>query len=241
MKSISQKHFYDSINPQYLRYEDNKPYASYLVGKIVSLWKEKPFKVLEVGAGQGRFSFELAKYVSYLLATDISPNELNLLVKLQKITQANNISVEEIDVRKISKKHHNRYSAVAGFHVLHHIPKESYPLVAKNLRSFLKNNGQMTFIEPNNLYPFHLVEMMITPDMKWEIEKGIYTNYIGSFRRACLAEGLIPTGNRKFGFFPPPFINKFPWIIKLDRIIERIPLFNEIFCPFVLLSFQKES
>jgi 2-polyprenyl-3-methyl-5-hydroxy-6-metoxy-1,4-benzoquinol methylase len=242
MISISQKQFYNRINPQYLRYEINKPYASYLVRKIVNLLnKTKALNVLEIGAGQGRFSIELTKHVNHLTATDISQNELNLLEKLKKTIGIKNITVEEIDIRKRNSKHKHKYDAIVGFHVLHHISKKYYFSVADNIKNMIKKDGCVSFIEPNNLYPFHIVEMLITKDMEWRIEKGIYSDYIGSFKKACKAKGLKLTICRKFGFFPPPIINKFPWVIKLDRIIEKIPLFNQFFCPFILVSFQKEG
>lgn len=75
--------------------------------------------------------------------------------------------------------------------------------------------------------------------MKWEIERQIYTNYLSSFKKACLAAGLKIVNFQKFGFFPPPFINKWPSIVNLDKYFENIPMLKQFICPFVAVTAEK--
>ena len=75
--------------------------------------------------------------------------------------------------------------------------------------------------------------------MKWKIEKGIYTNYLEQFKNACKKNNLKLKTFKNFGFIPPPLINKWPFIVILDRIVEKIPVLNQVFCPFVLMVFEK--
>ena len=81
--------------------------------------------------------------------------------------------------------------------------------------------------------------MMIEKEMKWEVEKGIYSNYISCFKKACRGLGLRQIKSTKFGFVPPPLINIYPPITIIDKVIESVPVVNQIFCPFILLTFEK--
>lgn len=233
--------FYNSKNPGYLKYEQNIPYARYLVGKMVSVLGGMRKRVFEVGAGQGRFSFELARFVGELTATDISSLEISLYKKQQKMLGVKNSTSFTYNALEKVKRIGKQYDHVVGFFVLHHIQRVDYDLLVKNLSKLLKNGGTFTFIEPNNLYPFHIVEILIEKDMHWDIEKQIYTDYIGKLKKACLQNGFVVKISRKFGFIPPPLINKSPYLTKIDSFIEKIPLLNQVFCPFILLSLQKTS
>jgi len=236
-----QKTFYNSLTPKYLGYQRNIPYARYLTEKMVCSLGGRANSILEVGAGQGRFSFELAKQVKRLTATDLSKHEIQLLEKYCHDFDIKNITTSVQDL--IEEKHAIKgkvFDHVTGFFVLHHLPKNRLHDVVGNLKNNLRTGGRLSFIEPNSIYPLHFVEMMILPDMKWKVEKGIYTNYIGEFKRACVDHNLTLIHSEKFGFIPPPFINRYPKIVVADHVIERIPLINEVSCPFILLTFEKE-
>lgn len=235
-----QKKFYNTYQPDYLAYAKNIPYAKYLVATMLEVMPDNKTEVLEIGAGQGRFTFELAKFVRKLTACDISQKEIGILTKLAKRLKLTNIKSYITDL--LTLEHYSlpqKYDHIVGFFILHHLPKEKYFEVVDKLQFFLKKGGRFIFIEPNNLYPFHLVEMMIEKEMKWEVEKGIYSNYISCFKKACRDLGLRQINSTKFGFIPPPIINIYPPVTFLDKVIESVPIVNQIFCPFILLSFEK--
>jgi ubiquinone/menaquinone biosynthesis C-methylase UbiE len=240
-KNSIQRKFYDTIDPDYLKYEKNIPYANYLVSRMMKYLNDCNRRVLEVGAGSGRFTFELAKHIGHIEAIDISKKEIDALIRQSRKYGIKNITTGIVDLFKMDNLYtQSSFDAVVGFFVLHHIERLQYDEIVLNFAKSLRKKGRVVFIEPNNLYPFHLVEMMIEPEMKWEIEKGIYTNYLGCFKRSCKNAGLKLVKFQKFGFIPPPFINIWPKVIGIDSVMEKIPLFNEIFCPFVLMVFEKD-
>lgn len=239
-KHIEQKHFYDTHHPEYLEYSKNIPYAAYLVEKILKSLNGKRDYILEVGCGEGRFTLELAKSIKKLKAIDISKKEITKLQQYAKKDGISNITAVTSDILALDKGLiDEKFDHLVGFFILHHIAKEKYPKLVKNFAQLLNTRGRLSFIEPNSLYPFHLVEIMITPDMKWEIERQIYTNYLGSFKKACESEGLKIVNFQRFGFFPPPFINKWPKVVKLDKYFENIPLLKQFICPFIAVTAER--
>lgn len=233
--SLYQKKFYNSADPGYLKHKKNIPYARYLVGKLLSVLPiPRQAAVLEVGAGQGRFTLELSQHVYRIHATDISRKEIEILKTLSQ-----DITTQAVDLLAKRDVLKGVYDAIIGFFVLHHIDRFSYDMVVSRLISHLKHGrSTLTFIEPNSLYPFHVVEMAIEPDMHWSIEKQIYSDYLKRWAHSCEDAGLKRVVIKKFGFIPPPLINRWPKIVIIDRFIEKIPLVKEILCPFVLVSYS---
>lgn len=236
VKNKKQKDFYNKSNPEYLIYQKNIPYARYIVAKMLPSLAGRAGNILEIGAGQGRFTLELARHVGKIFATDISQKEISLLEAVRKKLRIHNIETYVYDVFAPDATLKEKFDQVVGFFILHHLDRHSFPLMLRNIMAIVKKHGRLSFIEPNNLYPFHLVQIMMESQMKWEIEKGIYTNYLGCFKKACRKEGLKLVNFRKFGFIPPPLINKWPFLTAVDVLIEKIPLLNQIFCPYVLIA-----
>lgn len=241
-KILKQRKFYQTHQPDYLKYQKNIPYARYLVGKILGSLKGRRDKVLEVGSGQGRFTLELSRFVKKLTAVDISEQEIKQLVKAAKQMGIRNIQTEVYDLVTLDKARLLRqFDHIVGFFILHHLPREDYLFIVEKLFGLLSKKGRLSFIEPNNLYPFHIVEMIFQKDMSWRIEQQIYTNYISCFKKACFENGLNLVYCVKFGFFPPPLINRWPVLTRLDQVIERIPFIRQILCPFILLTLEKDQ
>jgi 2-polyprenyl-3-methyl-5-hydroxy-6-metoxy-1,4-benzoquinol methylase len=252
-KNQKQKEFYNALDPTYLKYEKNIPYAKHLVTRLLShILQFEKAQILEIGAGQGRFTLELAQRVKRLTATDLSEKQIEILqnkiktqrskikIKTQRLNlqqSAINCSVYDL-LKPIPKVLKNRkFDAITGFFMLHHIDRKLYHQVIKNMLPLLKKGGRLVFIEPNCLYPFHLVEMLIEPDMHFEIEKQIYSNYLGTFKKSAEQLGLKLINFERFGFFPPPIINVFPSITTSEKWIEKIPIFQQLLTPFVIITY----
>jgi 2-polyprenyl-3-methyl-5-hydroxy-6-metoxy-1,4-benzoquinol methylase len=242
-KNIEQLNFYDRENPDYLQYQNTKPYSEYLASKLVSQMPLPRNDVLEVGAGQGRFTFEISHKVKTVLATDISPLEIKLLNIQAKKLGIKNIKAQVLDLLNIKNlPPGKKFSHIVGVFILHHLPKNELPRVVNQLDKFLKPGGRLTFVENNNLSPAHLFAILIRKDMTWEVERGAYTNYIGIFKKACESQGLILKSSRKFGFFWPEIVSRYPKAaIAFSELMGKIPLVSEILCPFILLSVEKPA
>jgi len=235
-----QKEYFNTHQTEEFVYGQNIPYARYMVGKILEHIQKKSNRVLEIGAGQGRFTFELARHIPHVVAIDIAERAITILkqeIKQRKLYSVSAVACDVLEIEKILPK--GQFNAIVGIHILHHLPKDKLSSVIRQLKKFLAPGGYFCFLEPNSLYPFYLVAMLVQPNMTWEYEKGIYTNFLGVFKRACEAQGLRVTGIRKFGFFPPKIINRWPWITKAGSVIEHIPLIRDILCPFVVIAARK--
>lgn len=235
-----QRAFYNTKDPGYLMQEKNVNYAKYLVGEIRTWLTGSTNRILEVGAGQGRFTFELASYVGRLWAMDVSKKEIASLRRINTKLGKKNIHTFVGDIFHLDRTlKHTFFDHIVGFFILHHLPKDRFVQLVSDMKRMLKNKGRLLFVEPNNLYPFHIIEIMLEKDMEWEIEKGIYSNYLSKFKKACLQKGMRLIAYHTFGFFPPPMVNIFGWIVRFNFIFEGIPLFNRVFCPYMLLVFEK--
>lgn len=240
--TIKQKQFFNTHQTHFFVYEDNIPYARYMVGKLMQHIPKKGAIVLEIGAGQGRFTLELARHVARVTAVDIADRAIDILKREAKKKHIRTIDASVQDILTIGKAlSKDQFDAIVGILILHHLPKNQLESVVQQLKHSLRSGGRLCFIEPNNTYPFYIFAMLLRPDMKWEYEKGTYTNFIGTFKRACIAQGLVIVESKKFGLFPPSFINRWPKFTAIARVVERIPILRDTLCPFILIAAQRSG
>lgn len=234
-----QKDFYNDHTPQHLDYESNKPFAQYFAG-IIRKYLKKKINLLEIGAGQGRFTLEMARHAQSVTAVDLSPAQIELLGKAAKINKIKNIIPVAGDVLEIDKilKRSLKFDTIFGIFILHHLPVGKIDLLIKLSKSRLNSHGRLVFIEPNKWNFQYVLAIIFRPDMSWELEKGMYSKYAQVFQKECYRAGFTLVKHTRFGFFPPVIINKFPGITKLDFIIESIPFINKILCPYELFVFE---
>jgi 2-polyprenyl-3-methyl-5-hydroxy-6-metoxy-1,4-benzoquinol methylase len=241
-KNLEQLKFYDYKEPEYMEYYKNIPYIKYIVKKIITVLPEPRARILEVGAGQGRITFELAKHAGRITAIDISKKEIGNLNRIAKKNRINNVKGEVHDLIRISQTlKKNKYDHIVGVYILHHLPINELPSIVGQLVQYLRPGGRLSFLESNNISPATLLAIMIRKDMTWEVEKGTYTNWVGVFRKACIKSGLIMKISRKFGLFPPELINRYPGIVRYDGLAEKVPILREFLCMYNLLSAQKPA
>jgi hypothetical protein len=106
------------------------------------------------------------------------------------------------------------------------------------LRRSLKTGGAIIFVEPNRLNPLFLAQILFCKDMTWKGEKGTFRYGAAGYRRCLENCGYTAIVINKFGFFPPQILDNFPFMLKIEKWIEKIPLVK-IFLPFLLISAKK--
>lgn len=97
----------------------------------------KDFEVLEIGAGTGRFTIEIAKQVKNITALDISANMLEILKDKMKSENLNNISTINDDFLN----HHFdwQYDAIVAFSSIEYIKDKD--ALFKKISELLKPGG----------------------------------------------------------------------------------------------------
>ena len=98
----------------------------------------------------------------------------------------------------------------------------------------VKPGGLIAFLEPNAYNILYYFQIMITPRMTWKGDGGMARMRPGVIFPAMKSAGLTEFKVYRFGFFPPFITNK-PWGIKLERGLERFPLWRK-FLPATLFQ-----
>ncbi len=235
----SQQKFYASRTHAHLQPRADDAYSANLVSRLVKSARiRSDARVLEIGAGFGRFTFELLEHCDSVVALDLSESALAVLMNAR---DDRGIAEERCrplcgDVQSLNLwEQEEPFDHIVGFFILHHLP--DYRAAISRLSRCLLPGGHMAFVEPNRRNPLYAAQVACCPDMSWAGEKGMFRLSGRSVERAYREAGLAPQTTRRFGFFPPQIVNRFPSARRFESGIERMKLFEPML-PFLLLSAQ---
>lgn len=185
-------------------------------------------KIIELGAGAGRFTIPLVSRSLEITALDMSEEILKQLrEKLEGRVTILKGEIEEID--SLTK---DKFDAVVGFFVLHHLDDLTKAL--KSLKKVLKKEARVGFVEPNPLNPLFYIQPFVYKNMSWDQEKGFLKMTHRNLAEAFEKSGFKDFEIEKFGFFPPNFLEN-SLILRIENSIEKAP-FLKPFLPFQLIT-----
>lgn len=168
-------------------------------------------RLLELGAGMGRFSLPLADLGYEVVASDLSPD---LLAELRRFDPEGKVQAIEADAFLIDRQVEGPFDAVLGFFFLHHL--QDFAGVFAAAARVLAPGGVVAFCEPSGLFaPFYL-QIALTPGMSLEGERGMTRMRQGPLVAAARAAGLEVLPTRRYGLFPPAIANR-----SLGRGLEK--------------------
>jgi ubiquinone/menaquinone biosynthesis C-methylase UbiE len=172
-------------------------------------------RVLEIGAGMGRFTRMFDEAGFDIVASDISPGQVAALQRHFPHTEAFVAGAEGLPDPD------RPYDAVVGFFTLHHMP--DLRAAFESFGRVLKPGGLVAFCEPNAFYlPFYL-QVLLTPRMKWSVEKGIQNMRRAILEPAMADAGLDDVRFAHYGFFPPLIYNHTVGR-KMDGLLDALPI-----------------
>jgi SAM-dependent methyltransferase len=231
-----QRRFYDTRRHDHLQAAVGDAYAHNLAERLArGAGIERHHRVLEVGAGFGRFTFDLLEFCDSLTALDLSPVALEALERTrdERGIPPERCRVHCADADAVTPDAPGgAFDFVVGFFLLHHLEDMARTLGA--LRSALAAGGRMAFVEPNRRNPLFLAQVACCPDMTWREEKGMFRLSARGVNAAFRELGLRSRETEFFGFFPPQIANRAPGLA-LEKRLERIGLLKPIL-PMLLLS-----
>jgi SAM-dependent methyltransferase len=187
--------------------------------------------LLELGAGAGRFSLHLAPHCAHLVALDTSRALLDALgAQVGSDARIERAHASVFDLRAWRRA--RTFDVVCGFFILHHVPQHAdlFELIHEALRP----GGRIAFIEPNRINPSFLLQVAISPEMKWEAEKGMFSFSARETMRRLRSAGFERVRVRRFGLCPPQLLDRAPRILPLQHALERVPGVRR-FLPFSLI------
>lgn len=160
-------------------------------------------RILELGAGMGRFSLPLAERGFEVVATDLSPD---LLAELRRFDTRGQVTALEADAFLVDQVAPGPFDAVLGFFFLHHL--ENLQGLFAACARVLRPGGVAAFCEPSGLFAPYYLQIALTPGMSLEGEKGMTAMRPGPLEAAARAAGLAVLPTRRYGLFPPAIANR---------------------------------
>ncbi len=161
-------------------------------------------KLLEVGCGMGKFTLPLLQNRFDVTGLDLSPFLLQKLLEYN----GNGFPVKLIcsDILDVPEECNGKFDKVIGFFTLHHFHHlETY---FQAMARTLKPGGEIIFLEPNAFNPLYYFQILFSPTMTWQGDKGVADMTKGNFRKAAEYAGLEGLEIKRYGFLPPFAVNR---------------------------------
>lgn len=216
--NIAQRNYFESVEKRTMLPGDT-PYIRRHIEELVRFGGIVPGeRVLEVGCGMGRHIFCLAGQGIRVEGLELSP------ILTERLHMFNggrfNIPVHCCDIVNYPAELEEAFDAVIGFFTLHHLHDLTECYLA--MQKLVKTGGRIVFLEPNPYNPLYYLQMLITPGMTWQGDKGMVNMRRRVIFNAMTAAGLCNPEIHRFGFFPPFLANR-KWGRLLEAALEKIP------------------
>lgn len=197
----------------YLRRDHTDPYQLTIVSRVIERVGLAPGdRILEVGAGTGRYTRLLRVLGLEVVATEPDPV---LFSELEALGGEGILAVQAA-VGAIPSAAWD-VAGVCGFHVLHHLGRPELKVLGLEIGRLAAQPGfkGWFFVEPNPLNPLYPAQIAITPGMRFAEEIGIWRNdYVSAFAmsgfrcRVLGNIGVIPP--QLSGWLPHALLSAFP-------------------------------
>lgn len=224
-----QRRYYASRRPQRMLSGE----TPYIQRHFDQLWQagnlQAGERICEWGAGLGRFSRKLAAAGLLVDAIELSPTQsVECATALQSWPQAR---VHTGDIAEVLRASDERFAAMLGFFLLHHLVELDECFAAAFER--LRDGGRMVFCEPNPAHPLYPVQISLTPGMNWHAERGIYRLWPGQIRAAAHRAGFSRVEIGYYGALPRQPYN---WLARFGRERALEPLVPHRVKPFQTIT-----
>ncbi len=214
-----QRHYFEAFEQPTLKPTDSLYLRRHVDAMMAFASIEPGDRVLEVGCGMGRYTLILAERGVRVEGLDLSPQ------LLEKLAEHNDgryeIPLHGFDLLQAPAKLHERFDAVIGFFVLHHVHDVEASLAVAG--QLVRPGGRLAFLEPNPFNPLYYVQILLTREMTWEGEKGMTRMRPKYLYPALRGAGVAGVSYRRFGFFPP-FVTNRRLGARLESALEKLPV-----------------
>ncbi|MBI1947951.1 MAG: class I SAM-dependent methyltransferase [Deltaproteobacteria bacterium] len=207
---------YFSVPPESIRVVETPYVARHFHEATRRLGAPEGADVLEIGAGEGRYTRALREHGFDVTANELSPV---LADRLRTALPAERLHVSEGDAAALGASMPGRFRFVVGFFVLHHFAELADTLAG--VRRAMTPGGVAVFIEPYGHNPLYALQVALTPHMRFAGEPALFQMHPRALRRAFLAAGFAAPEIEKYGHLPPALYNA-PAGAAADRWLTRL-------------------
>lgn len=213
--NVFQKRYYESALDKPAMQVRDTPYVRNHVEKIIVHGRlQLNQRILEVGAGLGKFSIPLLRQGFQLTCNDLSP------IQLAKLQSSAGGPVDSVacDIVEIAEHTEILFDQAIGFFTLHHMLE--LEAVFSAIKKVLKPGAELSFIEPMGRNPLYYLQIGLTPGMSMSAERGILKMADRCVHKAMRAAGLEPLPSVSYGFLPPFIVNR-NWGRKVEECLGQ--------------------
>lgn len=213
-----------------------KKQSEEILKSIKSLRLKKPYQILDVGSGDGTYTFELYEKLNpqLIVGFDFAKSGVEIAKKRIKKKDAKKIKFVNSSIYNVDKKIKERFDVAVIRGVLHHL---YYP--EEGIKAVCKLANVIVVAEPNGYSPLMKIMEKASPYHRKHEEK--------SYWPPTLNKWFEENGFRvkkQYFFGPVPFF--FPetparMIKKIEPYIENVPYLNRIYCATNLIIYEKKS
>lgn len=193
------------------------PYVQWHLKRLLSVARlSKSERILEVGAGLGRYTLPLLEQGFAVTALDLSPV---LLEKLRLQASGHDLRTVACDIAEVAEHVDERFSHAVGFFTLHHM--HDLGLVMRAIARVLTPGARVAFCEPNGFNPLFYAQILLTPGMTWRGDGGVSKMRPRVVLGAMEQAGFGELGVERFGLFPPFLVNR-RWGGRLEQRLDPV-------------------
>jgi SAM-dependent methyltransferase len=212
------------------------PYVRRQVEQLVRFGElSRGERILDVGCGMGRYTFDLAERGLKVEGLDLSEE---LLRRFRAFDDGRyDIPLHCADIVAPPAELEGHFDAVVGFFTLHHL--HDLPASFQAMRRLLKQGGRIVFLEPNPLNVLYYIQMLVVPGMSWQGDKGLLRMRRDIVFGAMHEAGLTSLSMTRFGFFPP-FVTNRRFGARAEDVLQAVRLWRR-FLAFQLFRGDRAS
>ena len=194
---------------------------------ISQMRRQDSESVLEVGCGRGEISYWIASSTGKeVLGTDLCEPFIEYARATNRLP---NLRYEVLDLNAPGLDEMEPFDYIVGNGILHHLYHQLDEVLPR-MRSLLRNNGKMVFIEPNIYNPYCAMIFKVGMLRRMADLEPDEMAFSGSFIRKRLEKAGfqdISTSYRDF-LLPGVPMGLVKPLIAIGDILEKLPLLNRL-------------
>lgn len=207
-----QRQYFDTVERARLRVGETPYILAHIEKMSVAASLARGQKILEIGAGTGKFTLPMLDRGLDVVSNDLSPV---LLEKLVSSGGKQSICCDVLDLPDHAGE--QRFDRVIGFFVLHHLI--DFDAVFQALAKVTAPGGQIAFCEPVAANPLYYLQILLTPSMSFRGEPSITKMRPTVILPAMQRAGFVDPQADSYGYFPPALKNR-TWGARLEYWLE---------------------
>lgn len=195
-----QRAYFDSTERSRIALARSPYVASHVARMITESDLSPDQRIVEIGAGLGKFTLPLVEQGLDVTANDLSPVLLERLARMDG-------GIDTVCCDVLDLDHHvtHCFDRAIGFFVLHHLM--NFPAVFAALARVLVPGGRIAFCEPVARNPLYYLQVAFTPGMRFAGEPSLTSMRKNVLFPAMRSAGFTDCRVIEYGYFPPVLKN----------------------------------